>query len=102
MRLDQLNLKELHGHREKVDQAIEARTRIERDEVRKSVEKLCASHGLSLKDLVGKRKGHVLKGTKVAAKYKGGAGETWSGRGRRPKWLEAALKKGGKLESFAI
>jgi DNA-binding protein H-NS len=102
MRLDQLSLKELHAHREKVDQAIEARTRIERDEIRKSVEKLCASHGLTVEDVIGKRKGHGLKGSKVAAKYKGGPGETWSGRGRRPRWLEAALKKGGKLESFAI
>ncbi len=29
-------------------------------------------------------------------------GQTWAGRGRKPTWLEAALKKGKKLESFKI
>lgn len=28
--------------------------------------------------------------------------ETWSGRGKTPRWLVAALKKGQKLEDFAI
>ena len=39
---------------------------------------------------------------KVAAKYKGPNGETWSGRGLKPRWLTAEIKKGKKLESFAI
>jgi DNA-binding protein H-NS len=29
-------------------------------------------------------------------------GETWSGRGKRPRWLVAALKAGGRMEDFAI
>jgi DNA-binding protein H-NS len=28
--------------------------------------------------------------------------ETWSGRGKTPRWLMAALKKGHKPEDFAI
>src|SRR5262245_39469560 len=28
--------------------------------------------------------------------------ETWSGRGKQPKWLVAALKSGQKLEDFRI
>ena len=28
--------------------------------------------------------------------------ETWSGRGKRPRWLVAALKAGQKLENFKI
>jgi DNA-binding protein H-NS len=28
--------------------------------------------------------------------------ETWSGRGKRPRWLAAALKAGGKIEDFEI
>jgi DNA-binding protein H-NS len=56
----------------------------------------------------GRRKGrppqkrHALKGRKVAPKYRGPGGETWAGRGARPKWLVAALKDGAKLEQFAI
>jgi DNA-binding protein H-NS len=29
-------------------------------------------------------------------------GETWSGRGKRPRWLIAALNAGGRIEDFAI
>jgi DNA-binding protein H-NS len=43
-----------------------------------------------------------LKGTKVAPKYKGPGGETWAGRGAKPRWLAAAIKKGKKLDSFLI
>jgi len=35
-----------------------------------------------------------LKGRKVAPKYRDSAGNTWAGRGARPRWLVAALKKG--------
>jgi DNA-binding protein H-NS len=28
--------------------------------------------------------------------------ETWAGRGVRPRWLQAALKDGHKIEEFAI
>src|SRR5882757_9013840 len=44
------------------------------------------------------RRGSVLKGVKVAPKYKGPGGETWAGRGARPRWLAAAMKGGKKLE----
>ena len=42
------------------------------------------------------------KGHKVPPKYRGPGGETWSGRGLRPRWLSAALKSGHKLNDFLI
>jgi DNA-binding protein H-NS len=44
----------------------------------------------------------ALSGRKVAPKYRGPAGETWAGRGARPRWLVAAVKEGKKLENFLI
>jgi DNA-binding protein H-NS len=38
----------------------------------------------------------------VPAKYRGPGGETWAGRGARPRWLTALIKQGRKLEEFAI
>lgn len=38
----------------------------------------------------------------VAVKYKGPAGETWTGRGRAPKWLVPLLAAGRKVEDFAV
>jgi len=39
----------------------------------------------------------------VAPKYRDSAtGTTWTGRGKQPKWLAAAIKSGKKLEDFKI
>jgi DNA-binding protein H-NS len=44
----------------------------------------------------------VTKGTKVAVKYRDAAGNTWTGRGSKPRWLAAAMAAGQSLESFAV
>ena len=44
----------------------------------------------------------ALKGKKVPPKYRGPSGETWAGRGARPRWLVAAIKVGKKLDDFMI
>jgi len=46
--------------------------------------------------------GSALKGRKVPAKYRSPSGETWAGRGARPRWLVAAIKGGKKLDDFLI
>ena len=33
---------------------------------------------------------------------RGPAGETWAGRGARPRWLTALIKEGRKIDEFAI
>ena len=38
----------------------------------------------------------------LAVKYRDGEGNTWSGRGRAPRWLMAAEKNGQKREQFAV
>jgi DNA-binding protein H-NS len=44
----------------------------------------------------------AMKGRKVAPKYRGPTGETWAGRGARPRWLSALMKQGRRLDEFAI
>jgi DNA-binding protein H-NS len=66
-----------------------------------------AEHGLTAQDIAPAAK----KGTKaasdgsrkaVAAKYKDGQGNQWSGRGLKPKWLTAALASGKTIDDFAV
>ena len=38
----------------------------------------------------------------VAAKYKDDQGNSWSGRGLKPKWLTAALAAGKTIDQFAV
>ena len=44
----------------------------------------------------------VMRGKKVAPKYRGPGGETWAGRGATPRWLTALIKEGHSVEEFAI
>ncbi|MBP0444346.1 H-NS histone family protein [Roseomonas sp. SSH11] len=41
-------------------------------------------------------------GGSVPARYRGPNGETWSGRGRMPKWLSAMEAEGRKREEFRL
>ena len=41
-------------------------------------------------------------GTRVAAKYRGPNGESWSGRGLSPRWLSALVSQGKTKEDFAV
>jgi DNA-binding protein H-NS len=52
--------------------------------------------------MLGVQRRGSLKGRKVPPKYRSPSGETWAGRGARPRWLVAALKRGKKIENFLI
>jgi DNA-binding protein H-NS len=43
-----------------------------------------------------------MRGRKVPPKYRSPAGETWAGRGAKPRWLAAAVKEGKKIDDFLI
>jgi DNA-binding protein H-NS len=74
----------------------------ERAEVRQKLIDMAKQHGFEIGELFGKgRKG---KGS-VAPKYRDlkNPGNTWTGRGRMPRWLTAATKSGkAKREDFLI
>jgi DNA-binding protein H-NS len=59
---------------------------------------------LDLKSSKINREGPRRKYPKVFPKYQNPAvpSETWSGRGKRPRWLVSALKAGGAIEDFKI
>ena len=76
------------------------------------VKAMIAEHGFSASDL-GLKAGkpgrpaksgrtHPSAGKKVEAKFKDTNGNTWTGRGVKPRWLSSALANGASLQSFAI
>jgi len=71
---------------------------------RNEILRLAAEAGIDLADLAkGSRK--VDKSPKkVAAKYRSSsdASLTWTGRGRKPAWVETHLNMGGELSELAI
>jgi DNA-binding protein H-NS len=71
-----------------------------RSELEKQLSRLGAEGGMSSRG--GESRRSAMKGRKVPPKYRGPGGETWAGRGARPRWLAALLKQGRKIEDFAI
>ncbi|HEY5781127.1 MAG TPA: H-NS histone family protein [Lysobacter sp.] len=86
--------------------------------VRNKLTQLAKAEGYSIAELFGSG-GRVAKAPaaarsagrtpgkplgKVAAKYRNPAnpGETWTGRGKQPRWLAAHTAAGRKLEDFLI
>ena len=63
---------------------------------------IAKKHGLSLNDVMPAGKG--TKRPAAAAKYRHPENPevTWSGRGRRPSWVNEALEEGRSLEDLAI
>jgi DNA-binding protein H-NS len=79
-----------------------------RDQVDKRLLECRAELEKQLAALDGQPKGKALrirsslKGRKVPPKYRSRSGETWAGRGARPRWMVEALKKGKKMDDFLI
>ena len=74
----------------------------ERDALRAKVTALAKQHGFDIHELFGKGR---KAGGKVAIKYRdpNNASNTWTGRGRMPRWMAAATKGGkAKKEDFLI
>ena len=107
-----ITLTDLIAQRSELEEKIKALTQTQRTEAIAQVRALMEENGLSLADLGSKaradEKGKAKlpqtpkTAQKVAAKYRDGAGNTWSGRGLQPRWLRAAIEAGKKIEDFAI
>ena len=80
--------------RKRVDEMLVKR----RAELQKQLERIAVVGGAR----IVRGGGSALKGRKVPPKYRGPSGETWAGRGAKPRWLVAAIKGGKKLEDFLI
>ena len=103
--LAKLSYQQLLETQNKVAAAIAKRKEQERAEVKAKISALAADSGFDINELVGnQRKSGKFAGKKVAAKFAHPKDPslTWSGRGRQPLWLAAEIKKGKKLESFAL
>jgi DNA-binding protein H-NS len=85
-----------------VDRSMAEKQSAERTALRQQMMDLAGEHGLSLDEVLGK--GRRGKGT-VAIKYRDpqNPGNTWTGRGRMPRWMTAATKGGkAKKEDFLL
>lgn len=102
---EKLSLKELIALEAKLAAAIATARQKERAEIKSKVAELAERHGFSISELFGGLgRGNGRKKSVSIAKYANpdDKTDTWTGRGRKPNWLLARLKKGAKLSDFEI
>lgn len=101
--LSKMSLEDLKALKKNVEKEIKDFRNRARTAAMKDLQALAKKHGLSVDEIVGRKKG---KGKKPAApaKYKNpkDASQTWSGRGRQPAWFKEALGKGKSAKSLEI
>jgi DNA-binding protein H-NS len=123
-----IDLKSLNAQQLKklIDDAKREHTRLQKrapvEKVRTKLTRMAAAEGYTLVELFGIKSGALpktgtpssaekrggvrssTKGVKVAAKYRNPANpsETWSGRGKHPRWMATEIANGRKAEDFLI
>ncbi len=120
MELSTLSLTELRRLQSKVESEIRRRSDSARRDLLKKMQKMAADEGLSLSDVIAgaatekktaapkaprrAAKAGAKKTGRVPAKYRHpeDPSMTWSGRGRKPLWVESWLAEGKPLDGLAI
>ena len=111
--LNKMSVSELVSLRDRIQSALSEKIEQERadlqgqmDDLRR-LEKPGESNGAGQSRKGARRKAAsakppTRKRRKVAPKYRGPKGETWTGRGLAPRWLVGLEAQGKKRESFLI
>ncbi|WKB50829.1 H-NS histone family protein [Eleftheria terrae] len=100
---------QLRNEMEALQHRMEAARRKEGAGALKEIRKLASLYGFTAEDVFGDgpKGGTALKTSSQAPtqdgpKYQDGHGNSWSGRGPRPRWLREALERGEAIESFLV
>lgn len=107
MDISRLSMDELRGLQLQIPQEMKRRGDRERLELLRELRALARARGYSLEELMkveaGLPKTREATGT-VKAKYRhpDNPGLEWTGRGRKPKWVESWLENGGELEILKV
>ena len=100
--LDKMSYAELADMEREIDRLKVAKRSNERSAVREKLIAMAKQNGFEISELFGK--GNRGKGS-VAVKYRDpkDSANTWTGRGRMPRWMAAATKGGkAKKEDFLV
>ncbi|TVP71786.1 MAG: H-NS histone family protein [Rhodobacteraceae bacterium] len=102
MDLHRLSLDELKKLQKDVIKAIDSFEDRARKAALADVDAIARQHGFTIDQLLGKASVKIRK--PVAPKYANPAdtSQTWTGRGRKPGWVVAALEEGKSLDDLEI
>jgi DNA-binding protein H-NS len=105
LELETMSVDDLWSLHERISKILSTRIKAEKHELEKRLAIL--SRGM---DVTGQTGSLPAVGERLRRRYpvvlpkyrNPQTSETWSGRGKRPRWLTAAMKSGRKIEEFRI
>jgi len=104
--LKSLSIAELKSLQEEITVEMELRGKEERQKLLQEFRDKAKTLGITLEDLLAgqKQKGKARSAGKVAAKYANpaDASQTWTGRGKRPRWVSEFLTAGKSLDDLKV
>ena len=101
--VERMSLREINDLEAKIAKAKSAAREKAKSDIKDKIDRLIDGTGFTVAELYGfANRGRGR--SKSAAKYANpeNKNEPWTGRGRKPNWLVARLKKGAKMEDFSI
>jgi DNA-binding protein H-NS len=100
------NLGELKGLQYDIEKEIKIRQRQDVQKAREQILAIAQKAGVSVEELLATnvKKTRKETGQKVQAQYRNPAdkAQTWTGRGRKPRWIAEGLASGKTLDDFRI
>lgn len=109
MDISKLTPKELQGLLKRIPEEINKRKQQEKSKLLDEITQIASKGGYSLKELVGKasrsvksKKRRARKPVAVKYRHPQHANLTWTGRGRKPRWVAEWLAKGKTIEALAV
>ena len=100
--LSSLSLAELIKIEKKLPRAIVKARKSEKVALRKKMEAIAAESGFALHDLFDGNNNKTKRIVKPKYKNPDNIEETWTGRGRKPRWVQSHLSNGGSLDDVTI
>ncbi|MDX9944223.1 MAG: H-NS histone family protein [Azonexus sp.] len=107
MDIDKMSLAELEALSQKLPQQIQRRRAENRAAVEKQLRELAQSHGFTLEDFfvlppASKKPRAPVAPIKPKYRNPNDFSLMWSGRGRKPLWVEKWLSEGGSMDELTI
>ena len=102
MDLSNLSVGELRNLQDQIKIELKKREQHDLAKAREQILSIAQSVGIPIKDLISS--GIRTKSGAVAVKYRNpnDASQQWTGRGRKPKWVEEMLKSGASMASMMV
>ncbi|MDR1995578.1 H-NS histone family protein [Azonexus sp.] len=105
MDLSTLSVAQLRDLQQQIPSELKRRESQEKTNILNEMRAFAKARGYAIEELLGKDvKVKTATGGKVRVKYRHpqDAALEWTGRGRKPKWVEAWLANGGSLDNLLV